>query len=877
MSITPGTRFGTYEVVESLGSGGMGEVYRARDSRLRRDVALKVLPVRHRLDADRQTRFQREALALAALNHPNIATVHGVEEGGGLQALVMELVDGQTLADRIDRSAAKAPGLPIPEALAIARQMVDALEAAHQRGIVHRDLKPSNIKIRRDDVVKVLDFGLAKAFETATADVDAPTISVTAGQTVLGTPAYMSPEQARGQDVDQRTDIWAFGCVLYEMLTGRRAFDGSTSPDVIAAVLEREPDYDQLPAHTPFLVRRLVKRCLEKDPRRRLRDIADARFDLDDAALVSDSATRDVELPRRSRLARLWPIAIAGVLAATAVSLLAIWLWPRAEAVVQSVHMTVLLPAGVTVTRGPGRLLSLALSPDGRTLVIAGTDGKGERLYRRTLDRPEATPLVGTEGGTSPFFSPDGAWVGFFAERRLKRVRVEGGTAIDIASAPGFPAGASWGIDDRVVFAGFQTPLQVVDVAGGKPEDLMPLGGGLGALYPDILPNGRAVLFSENGWIHAFDLVSKRRTDRIIEAVGARYSPDGYLLLNRWTTLLAAPFDATLLQVKGPVVPIAEGVDIERTVNGIAYLAASRGGAVAFVPSARTFALVLVEPDGRERIVTEHLMLENPRFSPDGQRLVVAALRNPGEQSELWVHDLKSGVPAYRLTFGGGRAPVWSRDGVSVTYSYLTGDKRSGIYSKAADGRGEARQIVALPTFHWLVGWTPNATLVYGILEREPGDRSPASSIVAFKGTESRRVVGPGRTWGGRLSRDGHWLVYYAADSGYFEIYVTPFPGAGSRSLIAEGTDPTWSPDGSEIDYRSGSRLMAARVETSSGVRVLSRRLVVEPFIPPLYDDYDIHPDGRTLALVRPAGELRGREVALLLNWPAELARLKSQ
>jgi serine/threonine-protein kinase len=540
--------------------------------------------------------------------------------------------------------------------------------------------------------------------------------------------------------------------------------------------------------------------------------------------------------------------------------------------------MTVLLPSGVTVTRGPGRLLSIALSPDGRTLVIAGTDDNGERLYRRTLDRPEATPLAGTESGTSPFFSPDGAWVGFFADRRLKRVPVEGGPAIDIAPAPKFPAGATWGIDDRIVFAGFQAPLQVVDARGGTPEDLMSFEPGLGDLYPEFLPDGRTVLFTEDEWIHAFDLVSRRRTDRIIQGVSARYSPNGYLLLTRLqtTTLLAVAFDTTLLQVNGPVLPIAEGVDIERTI-GIAHLAVSREGAVAFLPSARTFELVLVEPDGRERSVAEHLMLENPRFSPDGQRLVVAAVRNPGEQSELWVHDLKSGAPPNLLTFGGGRAPVWSRDGASVTYSHLTQGKTQGIYSKSADGRGEARQIVAVPSFHWLVGWTPNQTLAYGVMEPAPGDRAPASSIVALAGSESRRVVGPGRTWGGRLSRDGRWLVYYAADSGYFEIYVTPFPGAGSRSLIAEGTDPAWSPDGSEIYYRSGSRLMAARVETASGVRVLSRRLVIEPFIPPLYDDYDIHPDGRTLALVRPAGELRGREIAMLINWPAELARLKAQ
>jgi serine/threonine protein kinase len=373
MSLTPGTRFGTYEVVQSLGSGGMGEVYRARDAKLRREVALKVLPAHHRLDADRQARFAREGLSLAALNHPNIATVHGVEDVDGVQALVMELVDGQTFADRLEHHVA---GLPIADAIAIARQMADALEAAHAGGVVHRDLKPANIKIRSDGVVKVLDFGIAKALETRKRadDASVPTMTLTAEHTVVGTPAYMSPEQARGQEVDQRTDIWAFGCVLYELLTGQRAFRGSTGSDTIAAVLDREPEYDRLPTDTPPLVRRLVKRCLEKDPRRRLRDIADARLDLDDAPSMAPVAG-SAATPRQSRVARLWlPLACAAIVGAAAATL-AIRLWPRSTPVPQPMHLSALLPPGVTVTRGPGRQLSLALSPDGRTLVIAGTDG----------------------------------------------------------------------------------------------------------------------------------------------------------------------------------------------------------------------------------------------------------------------------------------------------------------------------------------------------------------------------------------------------------------------------------------------------------------------------------------------------------------------
>jgi Tol biopolymer transport system component len=846
----------------------MGDVYRARDSRLRRDVALKVLPADHQVDAERRARFEREALALAALNHPNIATVLGVADEGGVQGLVMELIDGETLADRIERG-----GLANSEVLSMARQIVDALEAAHQQGIVHRDLKPANIKIRPDGVLKVLDFGLAKAFEPGADLAGASTLSVTAAYRVLGTPAYMIPEQARGQAVDQRTDIWAFGCVLFEMLSGSRAFDGTTTSDVMAAVLDREPDYERLPGSTPFLVRRLVKQCLEKDQRRRLRDIGDARIDLEDTPLVAvaDTFAATSRWPRKGVLLAA-ALAVAAVVAALA------WLaidWRRPQTDARTVHMTTLLPSGVTVNRGPGRLLPLALSPDGRTLVVAATDRKGERLYKRSLDQPAATALAGTEGGVGPFFSPDGAWVGFIAGRRLKRVPVDGGAAIDIAAAPSHPTGATWSTDDRIVFAGLGSPMQMIEARGGTPTDLLPRN--LSVFDPHFLPDGRTVLFSEAGWIHALDVVSQRRTDRLIEAVSARYSPYGYLLVTRGTTLLAAPFDADNLAVTGAAVAVVEDVDIERTTNSLPHLAVSRVGTVAYVPTANVFELVVIGGDGSERLLTEREMLQNPRFSPDGNRVVVAETRNPGEGTDLWVHDLKDGTPPFRLTFDGGRAPVWSRDGASVTYSHPRRGDRWGIHTKPADGNGDARQLVGLSTFHWLVGWTPDQTLAYGMMEPVgTEDRRPVSSIYAVSRDESRRVIGPGRVFGGRLSPDGRWLAYYTQDPGYFEIYVTPFPGAGSRALIAEGTDPAWSPDGSEIYFRAGARLMAARVDTSRGVRVLSQRVVVDPFLPPLYDDYDIHPDGRTLVVVRPAGQLRGREISVLLNWPAELDRLRS-
>ena len=882
-SLSSGDRIGPYEVIAPVGAGGMGEVYKAYDHRLRRDVALKIVSPRFALDPARHARFAREAQILAALNHPNIATLYGLEEARGLQALVLELVEGETLEDRL---AAQPAGLHLQEAVGIAQQMAAGLEAAHESGIVHRDLKPANIALRPDGTVKLLDFGLAKALElTGGRDSAGPTITVgeTGIGTVLGTPAYMSPEQARGQTLDKRTDIWSFGVVLYELLTGRRAFQGATTSDTIAAILGLEPDWRTLPETTPAQIRTLLQRCLEKDPRRRLRDIGDARIELDAVIASRFSSAETARVEERAGTRRGWA-GLRGLAVAAAVAALialgflaASWLRPDAEPSVGVVQMTALLPPGVSVTSGPGKILSLALSPDGRTLVVSGTDANGQRLYQRTLGRLDAAPLAGTEGAVGPFFSPDGEWIGFFADRRLKRVPAGGGAAVDIVAVSGYPAGASWGNDKRIVFAaGYLSPLWVVDSGGGTAEPLTTLNAGQGHRFPEILPDGRTLLFNEGRWIHALDLASGRRTDRLVEGTWPRYAPSGHLILNRGTTLLAAPFDSTRLELTGPVVPIVEGAAVERTSGGV-HAAVSPAGTLAYMPATQTYELVLVEPDGSERLLSQAPLLQNPQFSPNGERLVVATSRRAGEQPDLWMHDLASAAPPSRLTFDGGRAPVWTPDGASITYSHPIPSEASGIYTKSADGRGESRPIVRLSNFHWLVGWTPGGTLAYGIMDGVAADGKSRSSILAIESSKSRHVVGPGDTWGGRLSPDGRWLAYYLRDSGEFEIYVSPFPNTGTRSLIAEGTDPSWSPDGSEIYYRSGTRLMAARIDTASGVRVLSQRLVIEPFTPPLYDDYDIHPDGKTLALVRPAGDARRREVTLVLNWLTELPRVGRQ
>ena len=797
MPLAPGSRIGVYEVITLIGSGGMGEVYRARDTRLERNVALKVLPDRVSADPQRAARFEREARTLASLSHPNIAVIHGLEDTSTagpdqrpISALVMELIEGETLAERLTTGP-----LTVENALAIAREIADALDAAHQKGIVHRDLKPANVKITPDGIVKVLDFGIAKILSDASPDApispQAATLTVNATQAgnVLGTPGYMAPEQAQGKAVDRRVDIWAFGVMLYEMVAGERPFGGASTQETLAAILTTDPDWERVP---PAL-QPLLRACLERDPRKRLRDISDHHFLIDQAASAVGS---------RGRSSSLGSSGLAG-LALVALIASAAWVWsrPRADAPREPVRLTTMLPPGVNVTRGPGFAASVAVSPDGRTLVVAGTSKEDHRLYRRPLDQLEATPLAGTDRGSGPFFSPDGVWIGFFADGRLKRIPAAGGAAVDIVDVPSFASGASWGTDNRIIFA-YRSQLYSVDAAGGNAE---PLSGVPSGRHPEILPDGRTVLFESGGWIHSLDRTTGRQT-RLVQGTGPRYAI-GHVILSRGTTLLAAPIDLSRHEMTGPVVPLAEGVaaEVPGSAEGRHY-AISNNGTLVYVPGANAYTVVLLEADGTERLLTEEQhSFENPRFSPDGRHVVVATTRREGEPADLWLHDIETKT-ATRLTFDGGRAPVWSPDGTSVTYSHL--GERRGIYSKRADGRGDASQILSLDAFHWLVGWTPDRrTLAYGSMEGTP------SSILTHSQGQSRRMVGPGSVWGGRLSRDGRWLAYYTLETGIFEVYVTPFPEGGTRWLIAEGTNPTWSPDDTEV-YIAAARNSWPHVST---------------------------------------------------------------
>jgi eukaryotic-like serine/threonine-protein kinase len=863
VALLSGERIGSYEIIGLLDGGGQGEVYRARDSRLSRDVALKVLRD-DRLDAQQRARFEREAQTLAALNHPNIATLHGIEEWRGMHALVMELVEGQSLAVRLQRHPGH--GIPIDEALRIAAQIALALEAAHERGIVHRDLKPGNVMIRPDETVKVLDFGLAKS-SGHPAGATATTVALTAtGPTVVGTAAYMSPEQARGAEVDRRTDVWAFGCVLYEMLTGVRPFDGATASDAIASVLTREADFEMLPPQIDASVRRLLRRCLKKDVRSRLRDIGDARLEIEDALTAPGTPSPDSSAaPAAHTQGQRWParsVSIATgvlVLVAVAVALFARnALTPRESASEPPVpiRLSTMLPAGVSVTRGPGYTGSVALSPNGRTIVIAASDSEGQRLYRRTLDRLDPTPIAGTDGGSSPFFSPDGKWIGYFAYGRLKRMPAAGGAPVDVAAAPGYSGGASWGPDDRIVFSyGAGLHLQVVAAEGGAVE---PLTTEMPGRQPNVLPDGRRVLFESAGAIYSYDRQTRAST-KLIAGLGPRYS-NGYLIFIRGTTLLAAPFNVEKASV-GAAVAVTERVAVELPGSGGGrHYAISTTGTLVYVPAADAYQLVVAGAGVGERVLGQaQRVLENPRFSPDGRHVVVAARRSDDEGADLWLHDLETGTAA-RLTSHGGRAPVW-RDNSTISYSHL--GEQQGIFITGGDDRRDSTQLLPLKGFHWLVGWTPDrSTLLYGLMG---GGNS--STILAYGNTQTRTVVEAGSIWGGRLSRDGKWLAYYMLNSGTFEVYVTPYPEGRTRWLVAEGTDPSWAPDGRELYYRSGPRLMAARLETAAGIKVLTRRIAVDPFLPPMYDDYDIHPDNRTLVFVRPVNPAQGREVTTVLGW----------
>jgi serine/threonine protein kinase/dipeptidyl aminopeptidase/acylaminoacyl peptidase len=890
VSLTLGTRLGPYEIGAQIGVGGMGVVYRATDTNLKRQVAIKVLPDAVAADAERVARFQREAEVLASLSHPNIAIIHGLQRGDGVIALVMELVEGPTLADRIARGP-----IPIDEALQIAAQIAEALESAHEQRVIHRDLKPANIKLRPDGTVKVLDFGLAKALEPIP-DVSAslshsPTITTAMTQpgVILGTAVYMAPEQARGAAVDQRADIWAFGCVLYEMLAGRTAFGGATVSETVARILEGRPDLDALPSSTPVAMRRLVRRCLERPVRTRLQHIGDALADIVDvrsgeSSVAGLAATRS---PPRSR-AIIWAVASVGLvmLGAAVAWFLSSQLAPAVTAVV---------PIRFDVQRVQGEPIGpitrhLALSPDGTRLAYATVSS----LRLRAMGG-EDVPLP--ETGTQPFFSPDNKWLAFFSDEGLKRLPVGGGASEPITPATGTERvfGGTWGTDGTIVISLGGRLLQV-SAQGGSIQPVAepdPTRGEVRFAWPEFLPDGRSLLFTIIGEAGAadarvavLDLATRRTTQVLQGGHAARYLRTGHLLYASQGRLHVVAFDVRALQTRG--VPVTfEGMNIATTAGGFnANFAVSDNGTLAYLPPVgpRIRTLVWVDRNGLEEAIPAPAMeYVYPRISPDGTRV---ALDVGGRNRDIWVGNLASGVVT-KITDGPTEdlMPAWSPDSTRV---FFASDREGGafrVFSVAADGAGAVRQEFAgKGNFMPLSMPAPDQLIAFASGE---GTRGGDIAIVTIGGgAQPPKVLGMERQQGNaQVSPDGRWIAYQSGESGTEEVYVRSYPDVDRRReqiSIGGGLQPLWGrPGANDLFYWDlKGRLKVVSVATTDDLRVGPSRDVpiAEGVDRPIVGSawvYAVSPlDGRFLMfkLVSSGGALVPFKV--IVNWFEELKRL---
>jgi Tol biopolymer transport system component len=838
--LAAGTPLGSYRVLQKLGEGGMGEVYLATDTRLKRQVALKVLPAALTADPDRLARFQREAEVLAALNHPNIAAIHGLEDAEGIRALVMELVEGPTLADRI----AHGP-IPLDEALPIAKQIAEALEAAHEQGIVHRDLKPANVKVRSDGTVKVLDFGLAKAMEPAFAQGASagqahlsmsPTITtpaMTQAGMILGTAAYMSPEQARGRAVDKRADIWAFGCVLFEMLTGRRVFAGDEVTDTLVAVMRDTPDWAALPATMPAQVRRLLERCLERDVKMRLRDIGDARIEL--AAIPSGTADAAPVAPTRflARRSPIGPVPVGLVLMGVAVgTMLARWAWPPAPTASPSTEHRMIVSS---IEAGPDTpsafATGFALSPDASTLVYSarGRDGR-LRLFRRRLDDPRIEPVPGSEDAQHPFWSPDGREVAFFTDQALKSVPIAGGPGRTIATIPGQFVEGSWGPSGDILFSRILTgSIYRVPATGGQPTRIeIPLGGS--SAYPQWLPDGRHFLFTQrdeqanraNGlFVAAVD--SKEPPVPVLEFVAGgrffRYSAAGFVLRQRGGALTQQAFNSKTLALEGTPRPVARAVGspggwLALSVAGHTLVALvsppeDEGGSGAIgVPVSRLQWL-----DRAGRVVGQ--LGDEARYwtlslSRDGMRVAF----NAGP--DVWTIDTRTGLRT-KLTRAFG--VVWMPDGREVVHR---GQGGRLLWRNAASGEGAPRQIAAFEDRNPV----PQDVSPDGkdlLVTLEANDESPTQDLwlVSLADGKARPLVATGADERqARFSPDGRWIAYASNPGGTQEVYARRVDGSGAavRLSLNGGRHPSWRQDGQEVYFLSPTDEMMA-VNTSGLAR----------------------------------------------------------
>ena len=874
--MSPEQSIAHYRMVSKLGEGGMGTVYRASDTKLNRDVAVKVLPESFAEDPDRLARFTREAQVLASLNHPNIAAIYGVEE----RALILELVEGPTLAERI----AQGP-IPLEDALPIAHQIAEALEYAHERGIIHRDLKPANIKITPQGRVKVLDFGLAKAMASDKPSGDpaaSPTLTMraTVAGVIMGTAAYMSPEQARGNPVDRRADIWAFGVILHEMLTGQLLFTGASISDTLAAVLTRELDFKQVPPR----VHRLLRSCLEKDFKRRLRDIGDAWRLIDEAKPLAPAAAPGSRLP--------W---LAASLVALIACALGVAFWRNTRPVEHSlVRLNVDLGADAVI--GPN--LTAALSPDGSRLIypVSGHDGK-QRLATRLLAQDQAIVLPGTEGAKDPFFSPSGQWVGFFADGTMKKISVQGGAPVTLCDAP-FTWGAAWGEDDQILVSRIQLgPLSRVSASGGTPEPATKLvSGEVTHRWPQILSNG-TILFTSARTLVGMDyanieaLVPRTGERKTLVRGGyyGRYLPSGHLVYVHQGVLFGVAFDLSKLEVRGAPIPLVEDL-AGNTGTGGAQFDFSRTGTVVYLRgsnAALRWPIVWLDRSGKtEPLLVTPGIYYLPRFSPDGTRLALQSVSNNG--ADIFLYDLQRDAMT-RLTFTGmGLAACWNHDGKYIAFQSGT-PGGFGISWIRSDGAGEAQQLLSTP--HTVVPWSVSPDgrhLAYhenrpesgGDLMTLPLDLSdPAhpkpGKPEVFLSTPSDEVVPA-------FSPDGRWIAYRSNESGSNEVYVRPFPGAGGKWQVSAGGGlyGIWSKNGRELFYESAdNRIFVVEYTTTRDTfmpgkpRLWSDSKIYFPSV----SNLDLAPDGKRFAVFpmpeAAQGEKGSVHVTFLQNFFDDLKR----
>lgn len=896
MTLSSGTLLGPYEILSPLGKGGMGEVYRARDTKLDRDVAIKVLPQTFGRDSERLARFQREAKLLASLNHPNVAAIHGFEESDGVCFLVLELVEGETLSARL-----KAGPLAVDEALSVAKQIAEALEAAHESGVIHRDVKPANVKVRPDGKVKVLDFGLAKALSAGNSPTDigrSPTMMAqhTRQGVILGTAAYMSPEQARGQPLDKRTDIWSFGCVLYECLTGRGPFGGETTSDTIAKILEREPDWSAVPAKTPQMVQILLRRCLRKDRERRLHDVADARSELEDVLSGSSEAWSSAIQPIKARRKTLtW--AVAGFAIVVALSFALAYLRPAGThaAVIRS-----FIPAPdntrfmfTSDLAGP-----VIISPDGRAVTFVAVDAEGKNLlWLRPLDDVSARVLPSTKGATFPFWSADSRSIGFFAKGRLKRIEASGGLPITVCDVRN-GRGGTWSRQGVILFApDYRTPIYQVAASGGTPIPVTKLDESKHTTHrwPYFLPDGKHFLYlavnqargrREHDAVY-FASIDSAETNLVLRTNANAAFASGFLLFLRDTTLMADRFDARRGQLKGDPLPVAEGIRYD-PATWQAVFTASQSGILAYHTGGVVGTkLVWFDRSGNELgSIGEKDIYSDLRLSPDGRRLAVGR----GDPGDIFIYELarRGGT---RLTFdpADDGSPIWSPDGTRIVFS--TAHRTRGqhnIYQKLSSGTSSEEMFLESGIDVSTEDWSPDGRFILYSKGDIVGGSQGDIWILPLSGDREPFVFmqTPFAEYDAQFSPEGRWIAYTSNESDKEEVYVAPFPelsaentknrefGRGGKWQVSAdgGALPRWRRDGKELFYLApDKKLMAAEVNSEGShfeVGAVHALFRVNP--KPVGYAYDVSPDGQQF-VINTAGEKDTSPITLVVNWTAEL------